>query len=112
MANRAYLIPTPSESTPIATQRTSLSGRNYRLDFKWNSRRELWELSIFDDIDEPVAIGLALVHGWDILNAVSIETRPPGSLIVYASEETDSTLESLATDAFYYIVDEELDEAL
>jgi hypothetical protein len=109
MALRSYRIPTPSSSEPIATQRTTLSGQNYRLDFLWNERRQLWEMSIYDAADAPLAHGLALVHGYDLLFAVTANGRPPGSIILLANNEDASTLNSLGTDSLFYVVDEEVD---
>lgn len=103
MAFRVFEIPTPTEKEPFATQRTTLGERSYRLDFAWNQRRELWELSIFASDDSRIAMCLPLLHGWDILAAVSNEKKPPGSMMVLCENLESSTLQSLATDSLFYL---------
>ena len=105
MATRYFRIPTPSSSEPITTQKTKLDGQTFRFDFRWNQRRELWELSLYDTTDTAVATGMALVPNWDVLRAVTTTNRPAGGLVLLTDTGEPSTLESLATDPFYYVVD-------
>ena len=107
MALRAYAIPTPDGDSPISTQRTTLSGQTYRLDFRYNTRRELWELSLYDEAGTPVAEGLAIVANWDLLYSVASENRPPGGIFLYTGSGVPATLQDLVDEKLYYIVDDE-----
>lgn len=103
---RFIFIPTPRRDQPFLTQVTALGGQEYRLDFAWNARRELWELALFDSEETAVVRCLSVVHGFDLLQGVSAPNRPPGRLICVAANQDAPTLESFETDLLAYFLTE------
>jgi hypothetical protein len=77
----AQLIPT--SSAPYYTQKTKLDGRDFVLRFSYNQRIERWYLSIYDDEDTPLRLGLKLIANWELLQHYRYDDRlPPGELWV------------------------------
>lgn len=76
-----FTVPTRPD-VPAYTQRTTLDGATYVLTFRWNERASYWTLSIADQDDQPIALGLALVTGSMLLRRCRKATRPPGELLV------------------------------
>lgn len=64
------------------TQRTELDGREYHLSFQWNARTGHWSLSVADQDGDPIASGLVLVAGMDLLAGSIDARRPAGALVV------------------------------
>ena len=75
------LIPT-SPGVPYFTQKTRLDGRDFLLRFAYNERAERFSLSIFDESEQPVLLGLLLVANWPLLRHYRADARlPPGELM-------------------------------
>lgn len=78
------LIPTTSD--PYYSQRVRMSGVDYLLRFRWNSRQELWRLDMLTDEEEPLVLGFALVCGVPLLEYYRhINGVPPGELMAVSS---------------------------
>lgn len=76
------LIPT-TPGAPYHTQKTRLDGRDYVLQFAWNEREARWYLSLFDEEEQPLALGIKLVANWPLLRFYRFDPRvPPGELMV------------------------------
>lgn len=71
------LLPTPSPSfsSPIA-----LDGNTYQLELQWNRRYDRWHMSILTESAKPLASGIKLVPGANLLEGHSAEGIPPGEL--------------------------------
>lgn len=77
------LIQTASSRTDAYTsQRTRLDGRDYLLRFRYNERENRWYLSIYDEEEEPILLGLKIVANWRLLKPYKYDPNvPPGELI-------------------------------
>ena len=76
------LVPT-TPGAPYHSQKTRLDGRDYVLRFAFNQREGRWRLSIFDDEEQPILLGLKLVANWPLLRHYHYDPRiPPGELMV------------------------------
>jgi hypothetical protein len=95
-------VPLPKPAQSFTTQRTSLGGTSYRLDFRWNSRVSRWYFSLYDSEDAAIVVGRPLVTGWPLLFGVSAANRPIGELILYTSDDLDPDLDTIAQATLYY----------
>jgi hypothetical protein len=76
------LVPT-TPGAPYHSQKTRLDGRDYVLRFAFNERENRWHLSILDDEERPILLGLKLVANWPLLRHYRWDPRvPPGELMV------------------------------
>ncbi len=76
------LIPT-SPGVPYYTQKTRLDGRDFILKFAYNERAASYSLSIYDEEETPLLLGLRLVANWPLLRHYRYDVRlPPGELLV------------------------------
>ena len=90
-------IPTTPD-VAYSQQKTRLDGRDYILRFAYNERTERWYLSILDDQEEPLVMGIKLVANWPLLRSYQWDERvPPGELMVMSltTDETPPTFEDL-----------------
>ncbi len=72
------LVPT-TPGAPYHSQKTRLDGRDYVLRLAYNQREERWRLSILDEEEQPILIGLKLVANWPLLRHYRFDPRlPPG----------------------------------
>jgi hypothetical protein len=62
--------------------RVLLGDEVYRLAFHYNERLSRWFLSLFDQDDEAIFEGYALLLGIDYLRLVRDERLPEGSLVL------------------------------
>lgn len=80
----------PTSDAPYYSQRVKLEGRDYLFRFAYNEREERWRLSIFDDEESPLLLGLKLVTNWELLQHYKADTRlPPGELWVMCTSGDD-----------------------
>ena len=83
----------PLDDGPNWEQRTVLDGRDYILRFLYNSRTCRWTMSIFDQNNDPIAQGVSVVVGCDLLSSIADQRKPPGKLYAVdlpASGETET----------------------
>ena len=80
------VIPTtPGE--PYYRQKTKLEGREFTLSFAFNQRIGRWYLSIYDEAEVPLLLGIKLVTNWPLLRRYRFDTRlPPGELMALAAD--------------------------
>jgi hypothetical protein len=70
---------------PFHTLRVRLDDRDYTLEFLYSTRGENWSLSIYDEENEPVVLGLKLFTGVPLLAAYKRDERVPrGELFLVA----------------------------
>lgn len=65
---------------PSFRWRTRLDGAFYHLRLVWISRVHRWILDIADAANNPIALGIGVTVGCDLLAPLSAEGRPPGQL--------------------------------
>lgn len=74
------IIPT-LEGEPNYSMRLRLDGKDYNFTFRWNERLARWAMSIFDDDQVPLALGIPIVSNWPMLRFYQWDKRlPPGEL--------------------------------
>lgn len=67
----------------------TLDDVRYRLRLRWNKRRERWVLSIYNDADEPLALGLPVLVNWDfLLSCGHVPGIPAGRLLAICVDQT------------------------
>lgn len=98
----SVVVPLPAAGSAFVTQRTTLDGVSYRLDFAWNGRTSRWYLDLFDADDAPIARSRPLVSGYPLLASVTIETRPAGELYLATSDGLDPDLDTIANATLLY----------
>jgi hypothetical protein len=87
MASR--IISNESDTRGNYTQRTVLDGREYVLRFRWNQRAAKWYLSLFDQDESPIYVGVKLVINFPLFGPRLVDDRaPPGELLAIDTEAT------------------------
>ena len=73
------LFEIPIDSTDASYQlRTEVDGSVYILRFDWNSRLEMWHMSVYDADESPIVIGQAMVVNYNFMNKFKDERLPVG----------------------------------
>lgn len=68
---------------PYYSQRTRLDGRDYVLRFAYNERESRWYLSLLDESESPIILGIKLVANYSLLYPYRYDPRvPPGEINV------------------------------
>lgn len=62
-------------------QTVGLEGLEYLMRFTWMNRTSQWLLDIYDQDENPLASGIALVVGWSLLRRFKDSRLPPGVLM-------------------------------
>lgn len=75
-------IPVDSEN-PSFKFRTTLESVQLVMRFDWVIRIERWSMSIFDDSENPVLLGVTLNVNDELLERFEIAALPPGKMILY-----------------------------
>lgn len=86
----------------------ALSGAQYTLEPRFNSRRDRWMLTILDAADQVLVAGIPLALGRDLLAPFRSLAVPPGILFVDDDTGRDlpATAASFLTDhTLYYVED-------
>lgn len=102
-------IPLPTSEQPISTQRTSLDGVSYRIDWRWNGRVSRWYWSLYDSDDAPVIQGRPLVAGWPLLHTCTAENAPPGELWLFTTDDEDPDLDGIESASLFYFTADEVE---
>jgi hypothetical protein len=71
------LVPTPRAGHPNTLVRVPLGGATYAIRWLWNQRDRAWTFSMWDPSGEPLAMGVRVVLGVDLLGAVGASDRRP-----------------------------------
>ncbi len=80
------LIPT-TPGVPYYQQKTTLEGRDFILGFSYNQRIGRWYLSIYDETEAPLLLGLKLMANRPLLRHYRANTLlPPGEFVALASD--------------------------
>lgn len=84
-----YEIPLDSLNASVKI-RTVLEDIELVLRFDWNERLERWVLYIYDAEENPLVLGLVLNINQELIRRFEIEGLPPGNLILYDAEGTET----------------------
>ena len=60
------IIPTLSDGTAFYSQRTTLDGVDYQLEFRWSVRESRWYLNLYDALETPLILGMKLQTNWPL----------------------------------------------
>lgn len=80
----ALEIPTLTDGTHFYSQRNVLEGVQYLLTFKFNARRDRWQLTLATLDGVEVVTGQTIVTGVDLLRRSVSPAKPPGTLAALA----------------------------
>ncbi len=83
------VLPIPQDLSAW-TQRTTLDGVDYQLDFAWNGRVGAWYLSISDTSGNALALGLKLVSNRPLLSRFRHISGLPAGEIFAANLAADT----------------------
>jgi hypothetical protein len=83
-------IPT-TPGDPAYTQRTTLDGREYFFEFRWNDRDGAWYMHLADDQEQHIRSGIRIVCNWPLLRRITDPRKPPGSIMAIDTEGSDQT---------------------
>lgn len=80
--------------------RTELDGVSYFLDFRYNSRADVWMMNISDENNVIIKEGTPLLLGVDLLSQYQDSKLPPGPLFLMnlKDENVEADRDSLGTD--------------
>lgn len=78
-------------NTPDQKFSIDLEGTVYVFRVMWNSRTGRWTLSIYEEDETPIVLGVAVVSELDLLAPYADSRLPPGQL--FASDVTGKTRE-------------------
>ena len=89
-------IPLASDS-PHFTQEHQLFGQSYNLEFEWIEGERFWVLHIYDECEQPLALGIRLICKWPLFIRHERE-RAIIFLLMPKNTNTQPELHSLKTD--------------
>lgn len=102
----SLLIPTRSD-LDFFEQTITLDGSSFDFEFRWNTRDEVWYLSIFDPLTvaasdgsrSAILAGIPIRVRWPLLGLYRYRTRPLGELIAFdtTGEDADPGRRDLGT---------------
>jgi len=73
------VVTIPMSETPAFKQETTLDGRPYILEFRWNTRGSFWTMSISDRDETVLVSDLKLVIAFPLkMRHISDNRLPPG----------------------------------
>ncbi len=75
-------VPLDSED-PSFKLRTTLEDVQLVLRFDWVIRIARWSMSIFDDSESPILLGVTLNVNNELLERFEIPALPPGKMLLY-----------------------------
>lgn len=101
-----FNIPT-SSSNYHYTQIVQLSGVNYQLEMRYNTRMGRWILSVLDVIGTPIVQGVPMLALRNLLGQYPTLLVPAGTLFCFnqSSPLTEPTLISFLTDTSFVYAD-------
>lgn len=101
-----YALPT-SSSNYHYTQTLQLSGVNYQLELRYNTRMGRWILSVLDTVGQPIVQGIAMLSLRNLVGQYTTLAVPPGTLFCFnqVSPYQDPSLTSFLTDTSFVYAD-------
>lgn len=86
------MIQIPFTTYPCYSQDIKLDGVYYKFLFNWNTRAEVWTLSILSMENVSIIDGIALVPNYNLLKGLHHLTLPKGGLYVLDSTGNKSKI--------------------
>lgn len=80
------MIIIPFAEFPAFRQSLTLEGVSYIFSFVWNTRDNAWTMSIYDDQNEPLVLGIRIVLNYELIGQYQHLEIPPGK--IYALDTT------------------------
>ncbi len=75
----------PTSDTPFYSQRTTLEGREFLLQFIYNQRENVYYLTIRQTDNTVIKAGIKVVTNWPLLRRYKYDARlPPGELYAFS----------------------------
>lgn len=62
-------------------QRVQLDGVSYIIDLTWRQRQRSWYIDIYDQDEQPIAVGRRIDAGWPPLSGSQNPDLPSGALL-------------------------------
>jgi hypothetical protein len=75
-----FIIPTRTD-LEYYTERVELDGVVFELTFSWNTREEVWMISVADADGVALASGVKIVVDWELFRSVSNADMPEGIMM-------------------------------
>ncbi|SRR6266567_2580514 len=89
------LIDTSTASTSLFfDQLTQLDGAEYLLRFIWHDRTNQWKLNVYDQDENPLALGIGLKVTWSLLRRFQNSRLPRGLLMCIDQTARDEDVQS------------------
>lgn len=90
----SYLVidTTTAATSTYFDQLTQLDGVQYLLNFWWSDRESAWYLGIYDQDENPLALGVRLNVSWLLLRRFTNTALPPGALFCLDTSGTDTDI--------------------
>ena len=84
---------------PSSSMTVTLDGTPYNLKFYFNKRRSVWYMSIREQDETDIVVGVPLYVGWPTLQRFRDTRLPPGALIPFdtSGDNRDPTFEDFGT---------------
>lgn len=95
-------IQLPNPPVPFYSQRVTLDGADYTLNFEW-VMRDGWYMGMADANDEVIFYPKKMVVNWNFLRTITDDRKPPGMLKLI-DQATDE--DGRATRAGYFDLDQ------
>ncbi len=61
----AVEIPISSDA-PYFSQENQFFGQTYTIEFEWVERGQFWVLHLYDEVEQPLALGIKLMVDWPL----------------------------------------------
>jgi hypothetical protein len=90
MSNPVY-IPTLYDETPYYTQRTTLDGVDYQLQFQWSARESRWYVSLLTTAGALICGPLKVLTNWPLLRWYKQREGCPAGELLAMSLSQDSS---------------------
>lgn len=77
----SFLVVDTTDPSLFYEQITQLDGFEYLLRFIWSDRESRWYLNLYDQDENPLALGIGIKVGWPLLHRFKDPRLPPGLLM-------------------------------
>jgi hypothetical protein len=99
------IVSVPIDSVLTNKQiRTEFDRKFYLLDFRYNTRADIWMMNIYDENSAIIITGIALLLGVDLLSIYQDERLPPGPLFLMnlKNSTTEANRDNFGTDVLLF----------
>lgn len=84
-----------------------LSNEIFLLKFYFNRRDNRWYMSIYDETENPIILGIPIIINWGLIDRFKMLERPLGSIfaINFSQEEKNPVRKDLGTNVLLFYND-------